>query len=288
MVFPNFIIVGTAKGGTKSLLNYLSQHPDIYTASVETHFFDRDYKKGLGYYSKFFDGWNGEKAIGEKTPKYMFSSEAPKRIYELNPDMKLIFLLRDPVSRAYSNYIHSYRAGIELYSFETRIKNEINPNEGSNRFNLNDVEYIKRGKYAEQIRRYMKYFNKKNMLFIISEEFWNNETGTVKKVCDFLEIEDKSDTIDFSRRGNIGFFPKNRLISLSVGLFKKYNKISYLKPIEKGLIKFNKQFNNGGKYPPMNDETKKMLKEYYEPFNQELDKIIDNDVSVMWLDKKEK
>jgi len=249
MVFPNFIIVGTAKGGTKSLLNYLSQHPDIFTAGIETHFFDRDYNKGLDYYSKFFDGWNGEKAIGEKTPKYMYSSEAPKRIYELNPDMKLIFLLRDPVSRAYSNYIHSYRAGIELYSFETRIKNELKPSENKICFNLNDVDYIERGIYSEQIRRYMRYFDKKNMLFLISEEFWKNEMKTVRKVCDFLEVEDKSDLIDFSRKGNIGFFPKNRLISLSVGIFKKY-----------------------------------ILKEFYKPFNQELNKLIDVDISVWWRD----
>lgn len=284
MVFPNFIIVGTAKGGTKSLLNYLSQHPDIYTVGIETHFFDRDYKKGLEYYSKFFDGWNGEKAIGEKTPKYMFSNEAPKRIYELNPDMKLIFLLRNPVSRAYSNYIHSYRAGIELYSFETRIKNELNPNASSNRFNLNDVEYIERGKYAEQIKRYMKYFNKKNMLFIISEEFWKNEVETVKKVCKFLDVEDKSNLIDFTRRGNIGFFPRNRFISLSVGVFKKYNKITYLKPVEKALVKFNNKFNNGGVYPPMDDEIKGILKDFFRPHNQELTKLIDVDVKDWWFD----
>jgi hypothetical protein len=284
MVFPNFIIVGTAKGGTKSLLNYLSQHPDIYTAAGETHFFDRDYNKGLDHYSKFFDGWNGEKAIGEKTPKYMFSSETPKRIYDLNPEMKLIFLLRDPVSRAYSNYIHSYRAGIELYSFETRIKDEIYPKESHNRFNLNDVEYIERGKYDEQIKRYMKYFNKKNMLFIISEDFWKNEVETVKKVCKFLNVEDKSDLIDFTRRGNIGFFPRNRLISLTVGVFKKYNKISYLKPVEKALVKFNKKFNNGGVYPPMDDEIKGILKDFFKPHNQELSKLINVDVRDWWLD----
>jgi hypothetical protein len=282
MVFPNFIIVGTAKGGTKSLINYLGQHPNIFTTSIETHFFDRDYHKGLDYYSRFFNGWNGEKAIGEKTPKYMYSKQAPKRIYDFNPDIKLIFLLRDPVTRAYSNYIHSYRAGIELYSFEKRIKKEINPKSG-NHFNLNNVNYLERGKYAKQIKRYMKYFNKKNMLFIISEDFWKNELGIVKKVFNFLKVKDKSNLIDFSKKGNIGFFPRYRLISLASGIFKKYNKISYLEPLEKGLVKFNNRFNNGGVYPPMKDETKRMLKEYFGPYNQELFKLIDIDAGDKWL-----
>jgi hypothetical protein len=283
MVFPNFIIVGTAKGGTKSLINYLGQHQDIYTAHTETHFFNRDYNKGFDYYSKFFDGWNGEKAIGEKTPKYMYSSEAPKRIYECNPDMKLIFLLRDPVTRAYSNYIHSYRAGIELYSFEARIKNELNPKKTGHHFNLNDIDYLERGKYAKQIKRYMKYFDKKNMFFIISEKFWKNELDTVKKVFNFLKVDNKINSIDLSKKGNVGFFPRFRFISLTAGIFKKYNKISYLKPLEKGLIVFNNKYNNGGVYPPMSNETKELLKNYYKPYNQELFKLIDIDVGDMWL-----
>ena len=110
-MLPNFIIAGAEKSGTSSLLFYMSEHEDIFTpAKKEIHFFDDgdNFNEGIDWYKQWFTGWSGEKAIGECTPIYMYFPECAQRIHDVYPEMKLIFILRNPVDRAYSNYWHSF------------------------------------------------------------------------------------------------------------------------------------------------------------------------------------
>lgn len=170
MVLPNFIIPGAQKSGTTALRIYLAQHPEIFMANKEIHFFDNDenYKKGIEGYEKFFDGWKGEKAIGEKTPNYLYYEKAPERIYKLLPDVKLIFVLRNPVDRAYSHYRHNVRIGQETLSFEKAIEKE---EERIKNPRLKKIySYKDRGKYIIQIKRYAEYFPKSQMLFLLAED----------------------------------------------------------------------------------------------------------------------
>lgn len=147
MSLPNFIIVGAAKAGTRALIDYLDQHNEIYTYPDEIHFFSKNYNKGIDWYQKFFKNVNDEKAIGEKSPSYFTSSKTPERIFQNIPDVKLIFLLRNPVDRAYSHYWHAVRGGRIKNGFEEKIKNE-----GNN--------ILETGKYAKYINKYLKFFKK--------------------------------------------------------------------------------------------------------------------------------
>src|SRR5262245_33715274 len=103
MTLPNFLIVGAMKCGTSTLLGYLRQHREIYIARREVHFFDRDsqYRLGIEWYEKQFGSSPQHRAVGEKTPAYCFVPEAAKRIHRHLPDVKLIWIFRDPVARAY-------------------------------------------------------------------------------------------------------------------------------------------------------------------------------------------
>jgi len=118
-MLPNFLIVGAQKAGTSSMVIYLSEHPDVSVPLNEIHFFDIDerYKKGLKWYEKHFKKWNGQKAIGEKTPIYMYLEKVPARIAKDLPNIKLIFMLRNPTDRAWSNYWMRVRKGREFLSF---------------------------------------------------------------------------------------------------------------------------------------------------------------------------
>jgi len=116
---PNFLIVGAAKSGTSTLIGYLRRHPQIFMANSEIHFFDLDenFNRGLGWYSNFFAKAKGEIAIGEKTPGYTYHSFAPQaslRIHQHFPEMKLIWIFRDPVERVYSHLWMVMRGRPEL------------------------------------------------------------------------------------------------------------------------------------------------------------------------------
>lgn len=161
-MLPDFIIVGTMKAGTTSLAHYLKQHPQIFMPNREVHFFNNEdnYKKGVKWYKKQFKKASNDSVIGEKTPTYSYLKKVPKRIHDILPEVKLIWIFRNPVDRTYSNYWHAYKKGMERLSFEKAIKNE---KQGikENIF----YGYKKRSIYVEQVKRYLKFFPKNKMFF---------------------------------------------------------------------------------------------------------------------------
>ena len=194
MPLPNFLCVGTQKAGTSTLQDILVQHPDIFLPAIkETRFFrdDSEFAKGTEYYqNEFFSTVRGEKAVGEIDPDYMYFEHVPGRIHEcLDTDIRFIFLLRNPVDRAYSHYWMSYYRGYDRDPFtrsieleEDRIKIGF--------FERNQFSYIDRGHYAEQIERYLRFFPKQNMLFLVFEEDFRNRSSREKSIGSILEFLD--------------------------------------------------------------------------------------------------
>jgi hypothetical protein len=117
---PTFLIIGAQKSATRWLRLNLGEHPDVFTAAAELSFFNAPerFAKGTESYSKQFDGWNGERIVGEATPGYMMyrrkrreRSAVAKRIFSVDPEMRLLAVLRNPVDRTYSAYVHHLRRG---------------------------------------------------------------------------------------------------------------------------------------------------------------------------------
>src|SRR5437762_2920456 len=100
---PNFLIIGAPRSATTSTALYLSQHPEVHIApQKEVNFFDLEFHRGLDWYRAQFDRVEDGQVVGEASPNYMFSEDAVQRMAALLPDAKLIAILREPVSRAYS------------------------------------------------------------------------------------------------------------------------------------------------------------------------------------------
>jgi hypothetical protein len=116
-LLPDFLIVGAMRGGTNSLGHSLDEHPEIFIARGELHFFDVDerWRGGAGHYSSFFQLEAGQKICGERTPAYSDPSRPgvdppiPKRIAALLPETRLVWSLRDPVERAWSQQVRAFR-----------------------------------------------------------------------------------------------------------------------------------------------------------------------------------
>ncbi len=183
MTLPNFLVCGAPKSGTTALYYLLKEHPDIFMSSVkETDFFQHNYVKGLDWFESFFKDYAGQKAIGEVSPGNMIHPDAPERIAKHIPGAKLIFILRNPIERAYSQYWYGIYRGTNspLESFSDLIRKKSN-NWGQRIIDL--------GMYYEQILRFEKYFDSSQLMIILYEDFCKNKTKVMNRIYKFINVE---------------------------------------------------------------------------------------------------
>lgn len=257
-MLPNFIIAGTEKSGTSSLIFYLSEHEDIFTPpKKEIHFFedDNNFKKGVEWYKKWFSKWSGEKAIGECTPLYMYFPHCPQRISDIYPDMKIIFILRNPVDRAYSNYWHQVRGGKENLTFEASLKKEQGRIKTS-KYHNKTYSYMNKGFYFLQIERFLKYFPKEQILIVKFDELKRYPQKTLNEIYRFLEVKLKDNQQSLNLKKNITRVPKNKYLQFYA------RRLFGTSALFKGIAKLNLKYGHKT-YPTMNQQTKRELKNHF-------------------------
>ncbi len=216
-LLPDFIIIGAQKSGTTSLFHYLARHPQVKPSfTKEVHFFDGGknpdvdtFAKGSPWYRAHFPLNTGKSrgfTTGEASPLYILNPLAPQRISELVPEVKLIALLRNPVDRAISHYFHEKRKGREqlpiLEAFDAEEKRVQHVLRQGDYKHLNFIHhtYLKRGLYAEQLERYIKLFDRRQLLIIKSENFFNDPGRNLMQICQFVGIDYSFDFPDLSPR----------------------------------------------------------------------------------------
>lgn len=235
---PNYICIGVQKGGTTSLKSYLNFHPQIYMYQKEMHFFDRNLTLGdLTYedietYERSFD--TSKQIVGEKTPSYNYLRFAIDRIYNYNKNMKLIILLREPISRAYSQYnMCLQKNGSNL--------NEINDHEILNEFkkqgnqklceiqsNCRDKYNVVRGYYDEILEYIFSKFSRDNIYIGISEEINQDKMKYYNEIYEFLGASklDINENLNVNEREYAKTIPKS-LESYLYDIYKPHNEKLY-------------------------------------------------------------
>ena len=214
--WPDFLVIGAQRCGTTTFFHYLSQHPRIIMPPVkEVHFFDVHYAKGTAWYRSLFPNrltsWG--KVTGEASPYYLFHPLAPLRVAALLPNVKLILLLRDPVDRAFSQFHHERKRGFEpLTSFEEAIRMEpvrtageeerLTVDEQATSDSFRHQAYLARGLYFRQIQRWLRYFKRSQMLFLKSEDLYQDPAGTLKRTHAFLGVPHRVPGDLSARNGN--------------------------------------------------------------------------------------
>jgi hypothetical protein len=190
---PDFIIAGAQKSGTTSLHNYLARHRQVYLPMhpQELHFFDHDphFRQGMSYYQPFFEPAEAEQiSLGQTSPLYIYDPKVPPRIVNVLPQVKLIFILRNPVDRAYSHYWHSVKKGYESLSFEEALKTE--PTRLKQDFeSRRRYSYVDRGYYCRQLERFLQHFAREQLLILLTEDLSQETAKIIDQCCDFLAIE---------------------------------------------------------------------------------------------------
>ncbi|RKY80403.1 hypothetical protein DRQ07_05510 [candidate division KSB1 bacterium] len=235
MALPNFLIVGAAKAGTTSFFEYLAQHPEVYVPFCkEPHYFSNAPHPKLAEndeeYEKLFDGVKNEKAIGEASVTYLADPEAPFKIKNLIPDVRIIIFLRNPVNRAYSAWWQMYQLGYDNLDFQGVLEAE-NQRDTSEKFrsecpvHYTFYQYFKNGLYFAQVKRYFELFGEDKVKVYIFEEAVKNPEHICRDIFKFIGV-------------NPGFTPEFKVYNASqVARFKKVQKILANPPgfIKKGF-----------------------------------------------------
>ncbi|XP_004071640.1 heparan sulfate glucosamine 3-O-sulfotransferase 4 [Oryzias latipes] len=181
---PQAIIIGVKKGGTRALLEALRVHPDVRAVGNEPHFFDRNYEKGLDWYRDLMPSTLEGQITMEKTPSYFVTNHAPKRIHSMAKDIKLIIVVRNPVTRAISDYTQTLSKKPEIPTFEVlAFKNRT--------LGLIDASWsaLRIGIYALHLESWMQYFPLSQMHFVSGERLIVDPGGEMAKVQDFLGLK---------------------------------------------------------------------------------------------------
>jgi hypothetical protein len=228
MIMPNFLIIGAAKSGTTSLYYWLKQHPQIYMAPVkETNFFAfegekldfpeiaraRAYlancKTTIEAYREQFQGVSNEIAIGEASPIYLYHPQAPERIQHYVPNAKLIAILRNPIERAYSNFLHCLREDLE---YTTDFNQALQAEEGRIRNNWWwGFHYVNIGFYYVQLKRYFDRFDANQIKVYLYDDLKSDPLSLIQDILQFLDV-DATFVPDISMQYNKTGIPKNKFL----------------------------------------------------------------------------
>lgn len=210
---PDFLIIGTKRGGTTSLWNYLIRHPlvpRLFPAwnTKTSHFFESNWTKGVPWYRSHFPTrrqratlerrHGGVSRVGEAAPLYMFHPLAAQRVRAVVPDVRLIVLLRDPVERAYSHWKERRTNEVEPLEFAEALAAENDRTAGELERLVADPSYVSeaydwysyraRGRYLEHLTPWLDIFDRSQFLFLASEDLYTRPSFVYSRTLEFLQL----------------------------------------------------------------------------------------------------
>lgn len=191
----------------------MNEHPEILCSDKDSiHYFDMFYHFWEDWYYSNFDkeSYKEDKKLFDPTPSYIRSPLAPKRIYEYNPDAKIILTIRNPIERAFSHYWHEKKKKKINFSFEEVFEN----------YDLFSSR-VEPWMYYMHIKRYLQYFNKDQILLTLFNEISENPEKYVKEVFSFVWVDDKFKPQNLYKTYNKAWFNYKILNHISANLKSK-------------------------------------------------------------------
>jgi len=289
---PDFLIIGAAKAGTSTLYDYLVSHPGIHMSPIkEPCFFDANvgWHKGWSWYSSLFSGALPDQICGEASTNYTRWPQVPgvpARISEYIPDVKLIYIMREPVNRAYSHYLHRY------------VK-EVRPGEpfreSFEEFVEHDPMCLDSSDYLLQIQQYLLYFPRDAMHFLLLEDLQQHPAEVLERIFRFLELDSYPGALDKGKiqsnealafrqaklRGHITAPLKQiPLVSALASLLPQSWRDAIFSVLQK--TSFGERVKSNYEPKPMEPETRVSLTDRFASSNKSLSDLTELDLS-RWL-----
>jgi hypothetical protein len=296
MMLPNFLIVGAIKSGTTSLYHYLMQHPDVFLATdvKESRFLvglspEKNpeivdaipHIKNFDTYQRLFVQAMPQQVVGEVDPwcLYLYEQTIPRIKTFLDPIVRIVMCLRNPVDRCYSHYYQVVKQGWETRPFAETIEAGL----AGAATTWYERAFIETGLYYEQVKAYKDAFPPDQVLVFLFEDLQADRLEMFQHLCRFIGVDDTFRP-NLSERVNVGGVPKNRLLHnllkrrwLITTLMKPFFPVVWRKSIRQRLITQNLR-----PYPPMADNERQRLVDYYRKDILELQSLINKDLSD-WL-----
>ncbi|HDQ05028.1 MAG TPA: sulfotransferase [Deltaproteobacteria bacterium] len=286
---PNLFIIGMPKCGTTALAAYLQNHSDVLmSVPKEPHYFDTYYEDMTleEYIKRCYGNFKGEKIIGEATPVYLIVPWALERLAKHYPKAKYIAIFRNPVDRAYSHWWMFYSRAMDSFSFEEAIEECLKQSEKelydpvnwkTERKRMRKGQslimrpYLSNGYYARYLNSFFRWFDRKQLLVIQTEEFNRDTLKVIKDVCEFLQINSYSG--NNIRRHNEAYGSAARKVFT---LIKGMGLVRFTQSVPESVRGNIKRVlaGVGERKPVMHRETRKKLALYYAPYNHELENLL--------------
>lgn len=270
---PRLIMIGAQKAGTTTLADALARHPSIMLgAEKEPDYYTRFYDRGLDWYQTNYPNGQAEWLLDASTA---YSSgfidkrtntpfPVAQRIKETVDDPRILYILRDPVDRAYSSYWHAKRYGNERRSVRDAI--------------IENSIYAKQGYYSEHLGYFLQHFPRKHILVLDFDDLRRNQQSVVKGVLDFLNLPPMDEHgLNCERPKNKGFqysslaqatmrlFPSEGHFKETLSKGKKLAP-AFLKPLAKSLLTRD--------IPPINAKDAARLSHMFEPYTRRLEDML--------------
>lgn len=295
-MMPNFFIVGAAKSATTSVDRYLNEHPKIFMSPrKETHYFATDAMprefKGMGdeslnqlivrdrsQYEGLFVDVKSQLIVGESSVYYMYYATTVTNIFSEIPDAKILIVLRNPIDRAFSAYLHLVKDEREVLEFEKSMELEQQRRDAC----YEPMWLFKElGLYYTQVKRYIDVFGREKVKVIFFEELEALPQKVLDEIFTFLGVE------PYRVNTSVRYNPSGR---------RKFNKtydfVTQPHPI-KSLIKFfipemtrkkiqHRVLNVILDKPVMNENTRKSLAEFFFDDVRKLEKLLDTNLGEVW------
>jgi len=288
---PNFFIVGTPKAGTTALHAYLQQHPQVCMSSEKepNYFSHKEIASQKLYYDKsnlmneheylsLFNCNDLSIAVGEASVSYLFYPDVAKRIYNFNPNAKIIISLREPVARAFSHFQMDYGLGLVKESFDKIVENGADDASTG----IYYQQYVCLGEYYEQVKRYVEVFGRSQVLIFLHENLINNSSETLVEICKFLSIDPSLRFSEFQHQ-NVTAAGKNKFIRTlySQKIIRKTLGFFLADTIK---LKVQKLFFSKKALPSLSITMRDKLKNHYHSDLLKLQQLIGRDLSP-WIAK---
>lgn len=283
-IWPNFFIVGAAKGGTTSLYAYLKQHPQVFLPKVkEPQFFahvcpspeQRYLVEAITdqrAYLRLFRNARGFPAIGDASPSYLWHPEVPWRIRKVVPEAKIIITLRDPVERAFSHYLADFREGAQSLPFYEALCQDMARREKGVGISY---LYVELGQYARQVRRYLDVFGPERVHVLLFEDLKRDGEGVLRKIVDFLGLNaGPVANIDTTTIHNSYAAPRGRWARRLAG--SRISRVLGQTVVPRSLASFifERVLVKSAPKPPLDPRARHLLCSIYEPEVAELEKVL--------------
>ena len=282
MTLPTFLIIGAMKGGTTSLHRYLRQHPEVFMpARKELNFFldeytgppidppeERNWSRGIAWYKHQFADVARERAVGEASANYSRYPTYPgvaERIAAVVPNVRLVYLVRNPIDRVFSHYLHDLANGREQRPFHVAVQQ--------------DDRYLAPSRYATQVEHYFRVFPSGQVLLLKTDDLLARRAETVRRVLEFIEVNgDVHLNLDFEAHRSSEKLTRTR--ALAFAKQSRYRRF-VPRPLRRRIRQLLANPLDTSKVE-IDGETREFLMKHFEPDIRRLSELAGEDFGRTW------